>query len=46
MPVRFRLVPSDDAFFGLFDDSAANVAVVYLVLAVASWLDARSRRRL
>jgi uncharacterized protein len=24
--VRFRLVPTDDAFFGLFDDSAANVA--------------------
>jgi predicted phosphate transport protein (TIGR00153 family) len=26
MPVRFRLVPSDDAFFDLFNDSAANVA--------------------
>ncbi len=24
--MRFRLVPSDDAFFGLFNDSAANVA--------------------
>jgi uncharacterized protein len=24
--VRFRLVPSDDAFFDLFNDSAANVA--------------------
>jgi len=23
--VRFRLVPTDDAFFGLFNDSAANV---------------------
>jgi predicted phosphate transport protein (TIGR00153 family) len=24
--MRFRLVPSDDAFFGLFNESAANVA--------------------
>ena len=24
--MRFRLVPTDDAFFGLFNDSAANVA--------------------
>ncbi len=24
--MRFRLVPTDDAFFSLFDDSAANVA--------------------
>jgi uncharacterized protein len=24
--MRFRLVPSDDAFFGLFNDSAGNVA--------------------
>jgi uncharacterized protein len=24
--MRFRLIPTDDAFFGLFDDSAANVA--------------------
>ncbi len=24
--MRFRLVPTDDAFFGLFDDSATNVA--------------------
>jgi predicted phosphate transport protein (TIGR00153 family) len=24
--MRFRLVPTDDAFFALFDDSAANVA--------------------
>jgi predicted phosphate transport protein (TIGR00153 family) len=24
--VRFRLIPTDDAFFGLFNDSAANVA--------------------
>jgi predicted phosphate transport protein (TIGR00153 family) len=24
--VRFRLIPTDDAFFGLFDESAANVA--------------------
>jgi predicted phosphate transport protein (TIGR00153 family) len=23
--MRFRLIPTDDAFFGLFDDSAANV---------------------
>jgi len=24
--MRFRLIPTDDAFFGLFNDSAANVA--------------------
>ena len=24
--MRFRLIPSDDAFFGLFNDSAGNVA--------------------
>jgi hypothetical protein len=24
--VRFRLIPTDDAFFGLFNESAANVA--------------------
>jgi uncharacterized protein len=24
--VRFRLIPTDDAFFAMFDDSAANVA--------------------
>ena len=24
--MRFRLIPTDDAFFGLFDRSAANVA--------------------
>ena len=25
--MRFRLIPTDDAFFALFDDSADNVAV-------------------
>ena len=25
--MRFRLLPTDDAFFALFDDSAENVAV-------------------
>ena len=24
--MRFRLIPTDDAFFGLFDESASNVA--------------------
>jgi hypothetical protein len=34
--MRFRLVPTDDAFFGLFNDSAANV---FDALEVLRWKD-------
>jgi hypothetical protein len=40
--VCFLLVPLSNGFAAV----AAGVGVVYVVLAAASWLDARSHRRL
>jgi hypothetical protein len=44
--MRFRLIPTDDAFVpDGYAWASATVGVVYVVLGVGSWLDARSHRR-
>ena len=40
--MRFLHIPSDDTYAWV----AAVLAGVYLLLAVGSWLEARSRRRI
>ena len=42
--MRFRLVPTDDAFFRLF--TPLWVVLSAHTVAIESWLDAWSRRRL